>query len=80
MMGFFTLSAVLALATYALHGMIGLHLLAYFLLALPVLYLGDRLGTWLFTRHGADFYRRAAILVLFALGLLIIARALMSSQ
>jgi uncharacterized membrane protein YfcA len=77
MMGFFSISAVLALASYAMHGLVAAYLIIYFLLAAPVLYAGDRLGARLFQRYGDDFYRRVAIIMLFALGVVILLRALL---
>ena len=77
MMAFFTLSALLALLSYAVNGLLGPHLLVYVLLALPVLYIGDRLGDRFFHRFGDDLYRRVALVALFALGVVILSRALL---
>ena len=73
---FFLISAFLALASYAVAGMVNLQTLWYFALAFPVLYLGDKLGTRLFLRFGDAFYRRVALIGLAAIGVAITLRAL----
>jgi uncharacterized membrane protein YfcA len=75
MMTFFMASSLLALATYGIAGMINLQSFWYFLFAFPVLYLGDKLGTYLFLRFGDDFYRRIALFSLAAVGVSITLRA-----
>jgi uncharacterized membrane protein YfcA len=77
LMTFFMISALLALASYAVAGMVNLQSLVYFLLALPVLYLGDKWGTRLFLRFGDAFYRRVALIGLAAIGISITLRALL---
>lgn len=77
LMTFFMISALLALGSYAVAGMVNLQSLGYFLLAFPVLYLGDKLGTSLFLRFGGAFYRRVALLGLAAIGLSITLRAVL---
>jgi uncharacterized membrane protein YfcA len=75
MMTFFMASSLLALATYGIAGMINLQSFWYFLFAFPVLYLGDKLGTYLFLRFGDDFYRRIALFSLAVVGVSITLRA-----
>ena len=77
LMTFFLISALLALASYAVAGMVNLQTLWYFALAFPVLYLGDKLGTRLFLRFGDAFYRRVALFGLAAIGVIITLRALL---
>jgi uncharacterized protein len=76
LMTFFMISSMLALASYTVAGMVKLQSLWYFLLAFPVLYLGDKLGTRLFLRYGDNFYRRVALLGLAAIGVTITLRAI----
>jgi len=75
LMSFFLVSPLLALGTYVIAGMINAQVFWYFLLALPAVYLGDKLGTHLFLRYGDAFYRRVALLGLAAIGVAIILRA-----
>jgi uncharacterized membrane protein YfcA len=76
LMTFFMVSSLLALASYGAGGMIGLRSLWYFLFAFLVLYLGDKLGTYLFMRFGDAFYRRVALFGLAIVGISITLRAL----
>jgi uncharacterized membrane protein YfcA len=76
LMTFFLVSAPLALVSYAVAGMVTLQSLTYFVLAFPMLYLGDKLGTRLFMRYGDAFYRRVALCGLAAVGVTITLRAL----
>jgi hypothetical protein len=76
LMSFFMLSAVLALGSYAVAGYLSLQSLSLYLLALPAMLLGDRLGFWAFSRFGGTLYRRVALLVLYSVGVAITLRAL----
>lgn len=76
LMSFFLVSSLLALASYGVAGMIDLQSLWYVLLAFPAVYLGDKLGTYLFLRFGDALYRRVALLGLAAIGVTISLRAL----
>lgn len=76
LMTFFLFSAMMALASYTVAGFVTFHSLLLFGLAYPAMFVGDRLGFWLFRRYGSGFYRRVALLVLFGVGLSISARAL----
>ena len=73
---FFSVSSVLALASYVVAGLYVPGTLWYVVLALPALYLGNRLGTALFLKYFGQFYRRVAVLVLLAMGIMVIVRAL----
>ena len=68
LMTFFLGSALMALATYATAGFVSPRSPWLFLLAFPAMSLGDKLGFWLFARHGGRLYRRVALLVLFLIG------------
>ena len=76
LMTFFLFSAALALASYGLAGFVTPQSSWLFLLAFPAMYAGDKLGYYLFRRFGAGHYRRVALVVLFAVGVGITARAL----
>ena len=68
---FFLFSAALALVFYAVAGFVTPASPWLFALALPAMLIGDRLGQALFSRFADRFYRRIALLVLFAVGLFI---------
>lgn len=76
MMAFFCVSAAIAMSTFAAGGMVRSQTLAMALFAIPMLYLGDQCGARLFDRYGEQVYRRAAVLLLFLLGLAITGRGL----
>jgi uncharacterized membrane protein YfcA len=78
LMYFFLFSAFIALGNFALAGYLSLRLLWLFLMAAPMMLLGDVLGTALFRRYGSRFYRRLALLTLYAVGAAITARALLA--
>lgn len=68
LMVFFMLSAAVGLASYFLAGYVRAEMLALFLLALPVLYVFDKLGYALFQRYAGQFYKTIAMWLLFAMG------------
>lgn len=76
LMLFFTASSLLALVSYAVADLFAPATLWYVALALPALFVGDRLGNSLFVRYSGAFYRRVAVLVLFSMGIVVIVRAL----
>tara|TARA_R110002110_G_scaffold415748_1_gene654863 strand:+ start:107148 stop:107900 length:753 start_codon:yes stop_codon:yes gene_type:complete len=76
MMTFFLFSAVTALAIYAIAGFFTRATWLYLLLALPAVFLGDKLGYGLFKRFGNALYRRVALLLLLAIGAAITLQAL----
>lgn len=76
LMLFFTASSLLALVSYAVADLFAPATLWYVALALPALFVGDRLGNALFVRYSGAFYRRVAVLVLFSMGIGVIVRAL----
>lgn len=69
-------SASLALVNFAWMGFVTLDSLWLFLLAWPVMLLGDRLGNRWFERYGSAQYRRVAISVLILIALSSIASGL----
>lgn len=77
LMTFFLFSAVMALASYALAGLVTVQAPLLFALAFPAMYLGDKLGYYLFTRYGSRFYRRVAVAVLLVVGVTTTGRALL---
>ena len=77
LMTFFLFSGLLALGSYGLAGFITVASPWLALLTFPAMYLGDKLGFYLFRRYGSGLYRRVALTVLFALGGSIMARALL---
>lgn len=76
LMTFFLFSAALALAGYGAAGFFTPASPVLFLLALPAMVAGDKLGYHLFRRFGQALYRRVALLVLFAVGFGITSTAL----
>ncbi len=77
LMTFFLASSLIALASYGAAGFITMQSAWYFLLALPALYVGDKLGYYLFQRFGDGFYRRIALVSLVAIGVTITLKALL---
>jgi len=73
---FFTVSSLAALLAYAACGLVRWQPLQCALLALPALYVGDRLGNTLFLKYRGAFYRRIAVLALALMGVAIIVRSL----
>lgn len=76
MIGFFSFSSLLALASYAVWGMLSWQLATLALLAYPAMILGDRLGYRLFARHAGGQYRRIAVVTCLLIGLSITLRAI----
>lgn len=77
LMTFFLFSSVLALASYGTAGFMTAASPWLFAATFPAMYLGDKLGYFLFRRFGAVLYRRVALAVLFAIGALTMLRALL---
>ena len=73
---FFLFSSPFALAMYAAAGFVTPISLWLFLLAFPAMYVGDKVGYHLFHRFGTAFYRRVALVVLYAVGVGIVLKAL----
>lgn len=69
LMVFFMLSALIGLVSYCLAGFVRYEMLAIFLLALPTLYVFDKVGYALFLRYSSQFYRTASLCLLFIMGL-----------
>ena len=76
LMTFFLFSALLALSGYTVAGFVTPLSPWLFLLAFPAMYVGDKLGHFLFHRFGSSFYRGVALAVLFGVGLVIVGNAL----
>ena len=76
LMTFFLFSATAGLLSYSAAGFINPTSLWLFLLAFPAMYMGDKLGYYLFHRLGTALYRRVALGVLFSVGTVITVRAL----
>jgi len=76
LMTFFLFTAAMALPIYGTAGLVTPASPWLFGLAFPAMYAGDRLGHRLFRRYGTAFYRRAALLVLFAVGAVVTLKAL----
>jgi uncharacterized membrane protein YfcA len=77
LMTFFLFSATAGLLSYSAAGFVNPTSLWLFLFAFPAMYLGDKLGYYLFHRLGTALYRRVALGVLFSVGAAITARALL---
>ena len=76
LMTFFLFASALALVLYALAGFFTPAAPWLFVLAFPLMLLGDRVGYALFHRFAGRFYRRVAVLVLLALGVVVTTRSL----
>jgi len=76
LMLFITTSSLLALVSYAVADLFVAATPWYVALALPALFVGDRLGNALFVKYSGEFYRRVSVLVLFFMGIVVIVRAL----
>ncbi|PLW81731.1 sulfite exporter TauE/SafE family protein [Kineobactrum sediminis] len=73
---FFLFSSVVALISFSVAGFVSARSPWLFMLALPSMLIGDKIGYLLFRRYGGTLYRRVALLVLLAVGAATIARAL----
>ena len=78
MIAFFTFSALVALAGFAIAGLVSARSGWLALAAYPALFIGDKLGYRLFDRFGGGLYRRLAITLLMVMGCVIGLRGLMS--
>ena len=76
MIGFFSFSSLLALASYGLVGILSGSPVLLALAAYPAMMLGDRVGYRLFTRFAGAQYRRIAVLTCLLIGVSITLRAL----
>ncbi len=77
MIGFFTFSALLALAGFGWLGFLSWQSLWLALLVYPAVLVGDRLGYRLFETHGNAHYRRIAVLTCLLIGVSITLRAIL---
>ncbi len=76
LMLFFSASSLLALVSYAVADLFVPATPWYVALALPALFVGDRLGSALFARYSGALYRRVSIVVLLTMGVVVIVRGL----
>jgi len=79
LMTFFLFSASFGLIAYAAAGYVSASSLWLFLVSFPAMVLGDKLGYRLFQRHGTRLYRRVALVLLFSVGFMTIARVLLAN-
>ncbi len=77
MIGFFTFSALLALAGFGWLGFLSWQALWLALLVYPAMLVGDRLGYRLFENHGSAHYRRIAVSTCLLIGVSITLRAVL---
>ncbi len=75
MIGFFSCSALLALAGFAWLGFLSWQSLGLALAVYPAMFAGDRLGYRLFEAHGSAHYRRVAVITCLLIGVSITLRA-----
>nr|VFJ57317.1 MAG: hypothetical protein BECKDK2373B_GA0170837_106511 [Candidatus Kentron sp. DK] len=73
---FFTFSSTMALVSYSVAGLIDRQSFYLFLLAYPAMYLGEKLGSRLFLLYGGTIYRKAALTVLFLVGVFVILKGI----
>jgi hypothetical protein len=67
----------MALISFGLAGFIQIQSLWHLILAFPAMVAGDKIGFYLFKRHGGKLYRRIAIAGLLAIGVTITLRILL---
>jgi uncharacterized membrane protein YfcA len=77
LMTYFMLAAIVALIIFGAAGYLSLRNLWLFMLAMPAMLLGDRIGFTLFRKFGTKMYRRIALAVLYAVGISITLKALL---
>lgn len=78
LLSYFMLASVIALCMFGISGYLTAKALWMFLLGMPAMMIGDRLGHAVFARFGNLFYRRVALSVLCAVGLAITIKALLA--
>lgn len=78
LLSYFMLASVIALCVFGFSGYVTAKALWMFLLGMPAMVIGDRLGHAVFARFGSQFYRRVALSVLCAVGLAITIKALLA--
>ena len=76
LMTFLLFSAGFGFVSYLLAGYINKASWIIFAVSFPVMFMGDKIGYWLFTSYGTRLYRRVALIVLFAVGFATAGRAL----
>jgi len=78
MMTIFLFSAAFAVFGYSIEGHLKEPELLLFLVALPAMIAGDKLGFYLFEKHGSAVYRKVAMGALFAIGASVTLKAVLS--
>lgn len=76
LMAFFMVSSLISLITFTVSGLVTLVPFSLLLLLMPAMFVGDRLGTWLFARIGGQAYRPVALALSLGVGLAITLKAL----
>lgn len=76
MMTIFLFSAIFAVIGYTMEGHLGTNEIWLFLIILPAMLAGDKLGFYLFKKYGNAVYRKVAIGALFAIGASVTLKAL----
>ena len=76
LMAFFMISSLISLITFTASGLVTLVPFSLLLLLMPAMFVGDRLGTWLFARIGGQAYRPVALALSLGVGLAITFKAL----
>lgn len=74
---YFMLAAVIALGVFGAAGYLTLRSFWLFVLGMPAMLVGDRIGYALFIHYGSAMYRRIALGVLYAVGISITLRAVL---
>ena len=77
LMSFFLFSAGFGLISTSAAGYVSLGSVWLLIVTFPAMYVGDKLGYWLFKRYGTRLHRRVALGVLFAVGISVTGRALL---
>jgi uncharacterized membrane protein YfcA len=78
MMTVFLFSAIFAVTSYTVAGHLNRSEVLLFLVGLPAMLLGDKIGFSLFEKYGSTFYRKVALAALFAIGASVTTKALVS--
>lgn len=78
LLSYFMLAAVIALIVFAGSGYLTMRSLWMFILGMPAMLMGDRIGHRLFARFGTQMHRRIALTVLYAVGISITLKAVLA--
>lgn len=77
LMMFFFVSNLISMSMFTAAGIVTVNPFYLFVVAFPVMLVGDRVGAWAFTRVGGRAYRPVAMVVCALVGVAITARALL---